>query len=57
MSDDTARYIELRQEAARHMAAREYREAQIALNVAQQFHRGMSPAERQKAVRALQIPD
>ena len=53
MSHNLTSYLELKHEAARRFAARDYREAQIAANVAGQFYRGLSLPERRKAESTL----
>ena len=46
-------YVELRQEASRHFAARQYQECQIALKVAAQYWRNMPPREQKQAAAIL----
>ena len=46
-------YVELRQEASRHFAARHYQECQSALNVAAQYWRNMPPGEQKEAAAVL----
>ena len=46
-------YVELRQEASRHFAARQYQECQIALDVAAQYWRNMPPREQRQAAAIL----
>jgi len=46
-------YVGLRQEASRHFAARQYKECQIALNVAAQYWRNMPPREQKQAAAIL----
>jgi len=48
-------YGERRQEASRHFDAREYKECQLALNVAQQYWQNMPPREREQAAKQLGI--
>jgi hypothetical protein len=56
MTRNAATYVELRKEAARQFAARDYREAQIALNVATQFYRDLGPAERRQSRESTKRP-
>jgi hypothetical protein len=46
-------YVELRQEATRNFAARQYQECQIALNVAAQYWRNMPPRQQKQAAAIL----
>ncbi len=46
-------YVELRGEASRYFAARQYQECQSALNVAAQYWRNMPPSEQKQAAAIL----
>lgn len=48
-----AGYVELRLDGAYHMRRHEYDHAQMALDVAGQFWRDMTPAQRERATRLV----
>jgi hypothetical protein len=48
-------YVDLRRKASHHFDERQYRECEIALNVAAQHWRNMPPREQKQAAKILGI--